>query len=203
MAENIRSFIAIVLNEEAILALRDVQSALRKKPSGQVGRWARPEDTHLTLKFLGDVPATQIPQIVEAMKQACDQHGPFDISLTGLGCFPNMRRPRVVWVGVGGDVAALRRLQQDVEEAMNGLGYPPEERGFSPHLTLARVARNAKPGDVEALGQEVQRITLGEIAHVHVERVHLMRSDLRPSGAVYTELAAAALLARDASLCSA
>ena len=193
MAENIRSFIAVKLNEEAHLALRQVQGTLRKKPGGQVGKWINPESIHLTLKFLGDVPATRIAEISEALKQACAGHGPFDLSLEGLGCFPNLRRPRVIWAGVGGDVRTLRRLQQDVEEAMNRLGYAPEERDFSPHLTLARVERNARPGDVEAVGQEVQRTILGEIARLRVEHVYLMRSDLRPAGAVYTELAVADL----------
>ena len=193
MAENIRSFIAVKLNEEAHLALRQAQSALRKKPGGQAGKWVHPESIHLTLKFLGDVPATRIAEISEALKQACAGHGPFDLSLEGLGCFPNLRRPRVIWAGVGGDVRTLRRLQQDVEEAMNRLGYAPEERDFSPHLTLARVERNARPGDVEAVGQEVQRTILGEIARLRVEHVYLMRSDLRPAGAVYTELAVADL----------
>lgn len=193
MPEMIRSFIAIHLDEKAVAALRKAQSLLRNRPAGQAARWGRVEDIHLTLKFLGDVPADSMPEIVEALKAACAPGAPFEITLAGLGCFPNCRQPRVVWVGIK-EVAALRTLQSAIEEAMNDLGYAPEERAFSPHLTLARVERNAKPKEVAALGSEVERAGLGEIATLHVQSVHLIRSDLRPAGPIYTELAEAQLL---------
>ena len=193
MAEMIRAFVAIKLDEKTIAALHRAQASLRNKPSGQTGRWVRPEDIHLTLKFLGDVPTEAVPEITQALKIACAPSAPFDITLAGVGCFPNCRQPRVVWVGIK-ETVFLRNLQSAVEEAVNELGYPPEERAFSPHLTLARVERNAKPKEVAALGQEVERSALGEIATFHAERVSLMRSDLRPSGPIYSELAEARLL---------
>jgi 2'-5' RNA ligase len=193
MSEMIRSFIAIRLDEKTVAALRKAQSLLRNRPAGQAARWGRAEDIHLTLKFLGDVPADAIPEIAEALRVACAASAPFAVTLAGLGCFPNCRQPRVIWVGIK-ETTALRNLQSAVEEVMNDLGYAPEERAFSPHLTLARVERNAKPKEVAALGLEVERAGLGEIATVHVESVYLIRSDLRPAGPIYTELAEARLL---------
>jgi RNA 2',3'-cyclic 3'-phosphodiesterase len=193
MSEMIRSFIAIRLDEKAVAALRRAQSLLRNRPAGQAARWGHPEDIHLTLKFLGDVPADVIPEIAESLKTACTPSAPFEIALAGLGCFPNCRQPRVIWAGIK-EAAALRNLQGAVEEAMNDLGYAPEERAFSPHLTLARVERNAKSKEVAALGQEVERAGLGEIATMRVDGVYLIRSDLRPAGPIYTELAEARLL---------
>jgi len=96
-------------------------------------------------------------------------------------------------VGVAGDVGQLATLQKEIEEALTDLGFEPEERGFSPHLTLARTSRNATPAQVAALGQQLQRAQHREAAVVHVDKVYLMRSDLRPSGPIYSELAMAEL----------
>lgn len=193
MAENIRSFIAVSLNDEAHAALRRLQDSLCKGAEAQASRWTPPESIHLTLKFLGDVPASRLPDIAEAMRQACRGHRPFAIALAGLGCFPNYRRPRVAWVGVTGDIAALQRLQEAIEEAMAALGYPLEGRAFSPHLTIARLQRRASAKEVEAFGRLIQGTVVGEIARLKVDRVYLMRSDLKPSGAIYTKLAMAEL----------
>jgi len=189
MVENIRSFIAIALDQPAVAALRQLQDALGRKPGTRAARWTAPVSIHLTLKFLGDVPADDIPVIAEALQECCSQHGPFRLILSGLGCFPDTRQPRIVWVGLQGETAALLTLQRDIEQVMGQLGYPPERRPFSPHLTIARVHQSAKRSELEALGQVVERAAVGELAALKVEVVRLIRSDLRPEGPIYTDLA--------------
>jgi len=193
MSETVRAFVAVKLGAEMQEALRRIQADLQRQVARETCRWVRPEDIHLTLKFLGDVPQTDVPEIVEVIRAICAQHQPFDLALAQVGCFPNHRQPRVVWAGVGGDVALLAALQKEIEEALSDLGYEPEERGFSPHLTLARTARNASPAQVAALGQQLQRARHREDAIAHVDKVYLMRSDLHPSGPIYTALAMAEL----------
>jgi 2'-5' RNA ligase len=155
-------------------------------------RWVRPEGIHLTLKFLGDVPADRLDAIAEAMRAACTPHPPFSLSIGGMGVFPDPRRPRVVWLGVEEPGGTLLRMQRDVDRTISPLGFPPEKRRFSPHLTLGRVKQGRTAAELEALGQYAThaRVRIGEMA---VHAVYLMRSDLRPDGAVYTELATAAL----------
>ena len=117
---------------------------------------------------------------------------PIPLGLAGAGCFPNLDRPRVLWVGIGGDTAGLARLQRDVEAQLAGLGYRPEARAFSPHLTLARMRDTAMPEDLRRLGQAMRVLAVPATAFT-AESVALIRSDLRPAGAVYTTLAALTL----------
>ena len=191
--EQIRSFIAIELNESINAALTDLQEQLKAKvPRGSV-RWVRPEGIHLTLKFLGNVPANRIEEIERALIQACAGVPSFSFSVGGLGCFPNPRRPRVVWVGVQEETGTLARLQRAIENGMEKLGFAPEGRKFDPHLTLGRTQRRASPGDVRRLGQLVEETNIGELGQMEARVVSLIRSDLRPTGAVYTQLAAVGL----------
>ena len=194
MAE-IRSFIAIELTEEILRSLQEVQRQLQDAPEGRCVRWVRPEGIHLTLKFLGNVPAHRIEAIAEGMRRACTGIIPFSFHVIGLGCFPNARRPRVLWMGLQENSGQLARLQRAIEHEMEALDHPPEKRAFHPHLTLARTRKGARSREQEELGWLVKSTVIGELAQMQVERVSLMRSDLRPGGAVYTELAVAELVA--------
>ena len=189
--DTIRSFIAVELSSELLARLGDLQARMRGDlPSGLV-RWVRPGGIHLTLKFLGDVPAKESKAIAEAVRTACAPHPPFSFSVGGMGCFPNSRRPRVVWVGVEESSGTLARLQRDAERALKPLGFPAEKRAFSPHLTLGRV-KGRDQSAIQALGEYVDRASV-KVGHMQVTSVHLMRSELLPGGAVYTELAVAPL----------
>jgi 2'-5' RNA ligase len=189
--ETVRTFIAIELSPDVLARIGELQTRIKKDVPPSLVRWVRPEGIHLTLKFLGEVPADKIDAIAEAMQGACAPHPPFAVAIAGMGCFPNPRRPRVVWVGVDEPSGTLARLQRDVERAMKPLGFPPEGRKYSPHLTLGRVKGRA-PAALQALGEYVSRaqVHLGEMG---VSSIHLIRSDLQPSGAVYSELASAPL----------
>lgn len=187
----IRAFIAIELTAPILERLGDLQSRMQQDLPPGLLRWVRPEGIHLTLVFLGEIPVEQVDRIAEALGEACAAYAPFTVSIAGIGCFPNTRRPRVVWVGVEEQSGALACLQRDVEGALELLGFPPEGRRFSPHLTLGRVKGGGRQA-LEVLGTYVEqaRVRVGEM---RVEGVHLIRSDLQPGGAVYTELAVVAL----------
>jgi 2'-5' RNA ligase len=185
----IRTFIAIELDESIKDELTRLQERLKCEALQGSLRWVRPVGIHLTLKFLGDVPADQIGEITRALEKSCQGFAPFSLSCGGLGCFPNLKRPRVVWVGVQEETGTLAQLQKAIEENVAPLGYPPEKRKFSPHLTLGRVQRRVSSGDLRRLGELVGASEIGTLGQMEVRSVNLMRSDLRPSGAMYTRLA--------------
>ena len=182
----VRSFVAIELNEPARQALAGLQRDLQVAVPLRAVRWTDPRSIHLTLQFLGDVPLEQIPAITSALRIVSQRVRPFAFDLAGLGAFPDRRRPRIVWVGVREASGVLAALQREVGEALTPLGFPPEARAFSPHVTIGRAARHAVPRDLSAVGERVTRADVGIIARVDVDHITLMRSDLRPGGSVYT-----------------
>jgi 2'-5' RNA ligase len=184
----LRTFIAIELPGEILRLMKQVQAQLQAAaPSGSV-RWARVEGIHLTLKFLGQVPASQLDTITGAMAAAARTVAPFTLTLGGADCFPNLKHPRVVWIGVSEPTGRLNSLQRAVESAISPLGYPSEERGFQPHLTLGRATRDASPHDLRRLGEVVAAAEIGTLGQVAVSEIALIKSDLKPTGAEYTTL---------------
>jgi 2'-5' RNA ligase len=191
--ELFRAFIAIELDHTVLKALDRVQGELKREVPPGVVRWVKSSGIHLTLKFLGDVPAGQIQDLDAGLQCACGSFGPFTLAIAGLGCYPNPGRPRVVWVGVEDPGCVVGKLQQSVEREIAPLGYSTEARPFSPHLTLGRAQRNAPKSELRSLGDVVVSHRVGQLAQMEVSAVSLIRSDLRPSGAVYTPLAQTSL----------
>ena len=192
----IRTFIAIHLSQEARLQLSDAIRSLGSEiPSGV--RWVDPEAIHLTLKFLGDIDPALVEDVLQAMEQAACRSLSFHLHLNGLGVFPNERRPRVFWAGLGGDLDALQALQEKLETAMSGpmygLDFPRERRAFSPHLTLGRVRDTVSAVARQRVGDLVSRGSLDGADPWPVNAVHLMRSNLTPDGAVYSSLGSVSL----------
>ncbi|NLF13911.1 MAG: RNA 2',3'-cyclic phosphodiesterase [Anaerolineaceae bacterium] len=189
----LRTFIAIDLSPELRANLGDLQDRLRGELGRGSVRWVQPQGIHLTLKFLGDTPREQLDAIQRALTRAAATAEPFTISAGGVGCFPNTRQPRVVWVGLEEASGALLRLRNAVESEVSPLGFPIEKRPFHPHLTLGRVQRGASSGDARRVGQVVAATTTGDLGEMAVSTVSFIKSDLRPSGAVYTTLSEAGL----------
>jgi RNA 2',3'-cyclic 3'-phosphodiesterase len=183
-----RLFIAIELPRDILRTVEKVQNQLKATIPPRAAKWVRPEGIHLTLKFLGDVPLLQIDAVVEEMQAAVRGHTPFFLTIEGLGCFPNTKNPRVLWLGLTGDVRDLAALQAGIEEHITPLGYPAEDRGFHPHLTLARSARDARRNELAGIGKAAEK-GLGTLGSWRIDAVSLMRSDLHPDGAVYTQAA--------------
>lgn len=196
----LRTFIAIQLDEKLRTGLGQVQDLLQMEVSPRSIRWVRPEGIHLTLKFLGDTTMTQVDKVQAALAQAAAQVQPFTFTVGGLGCFPNTRQPRVVWVALQEPTGALARLRDAVEAHVAPLGFPTEKRPFHPHLTLGRVQRGASKAEVRAVGdvlaaqspfasQNASANLACSVGEMSAPSVSYIRSDLRPAGAVYTTLA--------------
>lgn len=183
-----RTFIAIELDPHLKARLAELQEQLRSRLSPSSVRWVQPDSIHLTLKFLGDTPTDKIEEVQAALARAAAQVTPFVITAGELGCFPNNRQPRVVWVGLQEPTGKLARLQRAVEEFVAPLGFPTEGRPFSPHLTLGRVQRHASRSEVRQIGEVVSASAVGVLDEMTVTEVSYIKSDLRPSGAVYTTL---------------
>jgi 2'-5' RNA ligase len=184
----LRLFVAIELPEGVRRALGEVQAELRAL--GLKGlRWTRPEGVHLTLKFLGETTAGRLPEVKGAVAAAVAGRRAFQLALGRPGTFGSRGRPRVVWVDLEGEVEAVRGLQAAVEAALVAAGFAAEERGFSPHLTLARVRQPPPRGLAERLSEGLAAVSAPRM-EFDANEVSLMRSELGPEGAVYTRLAA-------------
>jgi 2'-5' RNA ligase len=184
----LRTFIAIVLDDELKHNLRRLQDGLREQVPPRSVRWVRPEGIHLTLKFLGNTPSDRVDRIAASFVRAVETIEPFQFTVRGLGCFPNERRPRVVWVGLDEPTGNLAALRQAIEEQVAPLGFPSENRPFRPHLTLGRVQRHATKAEARQIGEMVSFASIGTIDEMSIEYVSYIKSDLRPSGAIYTTL---------------
>ena len=182
----VRAFIAIELNSKPLAALKNFQRQLQARLSDVPVRWTRPEQLHLTLKFLGHVPRERLADSAAALSRASTGIAPFQLALEGVGCFPHPQNPRVVWIGINGELPSLRRLQTQIDQQTKGIGDHSEERAFQPHLTVGRVKARHQARD---LGEFVQTASFPELGRWTVREIHLIQSELSPDGARYTTLA--------------
>jgi 2'-5' RNA ligase len=190
--EQVRCFIAIGLPDQIKAGLKELQAQLESGGQTQV-KWVDPYSIHLTLKFLGGVDVAKITPITAAMEEAVRGVAPFYLKVEGLGAFPNLRRVQVVWVGVGGEVDRLAHLQQRLESSLAQLGFTPENRRFTPHLTLARVRDRASSGEREGLGQIIAATRFEAANSFPVAAVSLVKSQLTREGAIYSRISTAEL----------
>ena len=187
MPARLRAFVAVELPQDLLTALEAVQTELRQRLRA---RWVRPGSMHLTLKFLGDIPAAQVASVAAAVQAATGGHTRFSLAATGIGVFPSLRRPRVIWAGFSGQTGLLSDLQRSLEESLAALGFPPEERPFRGHLTIGRFSEPVDPGRMAEVVNSFDARVFGELA---VRELVLFQSDLQPKGPVYTALARAQL----------
>lgn len=180
----IRAFVALEIPPDLQRSIAR-QSAALKKETPQAVRWVAAENIHLTFRFLGDTSASSLQELTRDLAAVVSQQPPFAISLGGFGVFPNLKRPRVIWVGIQA-APELERLQRAIESTCTRLGYPAEEKTFNPHLTLGRIREEA---DLAALRNALQNFQIGPLGSLTVNNLTLFRSDLRPQGPVYTALA--------------
>ena len=183
--QTIRSFIAIELTDEVKSGLYKIQTAL-KSPGHTFVKWVTTKDIHLTLKFLGNISMQMVADITKVIEEASQEVSSFHLTVGRLGAFPNLRRPRVLWVGVGGEVEKLVMLQRRIDQSLKPLGFAPEARPFAPHLTLARLKEGAAADKLREFGDIVARNLETEDYEMTAASVSLMRSQLFPSGAVYS-----------------
>jgi len=178
-----RSFIAIPLPPAIIERIEKAHKELRALHADV--KWVRPQSIHLTLKFLGNIEESQIDAIAEKIQHAAAVYQPWSLPVRNLGAFPSFGNPRVVWVGIEDASGQTIALQQQLEQELSVLGFPQEKRKFSPHLTLGRVRSPRGKKDLVQYLLEEREKAFGTIP---VDRVVLFKSELRPSGAIYTAL---------------
>ena len=184
----LRLFIAVELPAIVRKRLADVAGELRAMGLERL-RWVKPENIHITLKFLGEAPAERRPEIEDALRAAAEGVAPHELTLGALGKFGGRQSPRVLWVDVRGDVDVLKALQKRVNGRIVPLGFPADERPFAAHLTLARVPQEIAKHVARPLSEAIGAVTVPD-PPIPVREVVLMRSELRPGGPLYTRLSA-------------
>lgn len=183
MTEAIRSFVAVLLSEDLRAALAEEVNRLRSRAPG-IG-WVRADNVHLTLKFLGHLPPKTLERVEVGLAEAVADQQRVILVFAGLGAFPSVDRPRVIWAGVQEGAERLVELQARVEAVLVERGIPKEDRTFHPHLTLGRVK---DPRQAVPLRPTLQARAEVPFGRLDVSAIHLMRSDLHPQGARYTIL---------------
>lgn len=184
--ETWRLFWAIPVPGELYEAIAAIQLELTRRLPIDVVRWIPPINVHLTLAFLGDWPVSKVAQAAAAVAEVVEPMKPFRLRYASLGCFPSPKSPRVIWVGVTGDMDALYRLQKAVAEAMVQQGWQPDNKPFTPHLTIGRVRKGLGRTTLALIGKMVERTKVEPFGEHAVQEIYLFKSDLKPSGAVYT-----------------
>lgn len=183
MSETIRAFIAFEIPDDVLSSLSRVQEGL--KSYGFQAKWVRPQSIHLTLKFLGDIQATHVQPIAGVMCDAAEGYAPLSLCGHGIGVFPNMRRPRVIWVGLAGQVNLLGELQQKLDDGLSEIGFKKEDRSFKGHLTLGRFKTRINSTDMI---RALEKFAEFETEAFTGDQLILFKSELTPAGAVYSKL---------------
>lgn len=193
----LRAFVAVQIPQEIKIQIMAQTLELRQQ-AGRGVRWGSVENIHITLKFLGDITAKQVDVLSDALQTRVRTHLPFEIALAGVGTFPNgtfpnQKRPRIIWVGLADGEKRLTKLQQAVEAESVALGHAPDPKPFSPHLTLGRVRESLTGQELLMLQNALTGRDIRLAGRFLVNAVHLMRSERKPAGPVYTSLSTAAL----------
>jgi 2'-5' RNA ligase len=188
----LRTFIALDIPSSVVKAITVIQN--RFKSLGLHASWVRPGNIHLTLKFLGDIDPNQVPGIRDKITAVLAPLAPLEVSLDRVGVFPDLKRPRVLWLGLKDEQGVLKTLQSGIEQALAGAGFPADLRPFSPHLTLARIKSpkgiKSQRG-IPELKHELDALLSEGIAPnpFHAGSIQLVESQLTPKGSIYTVLA--------------
>ena len=179
----IRSFLAIELPKAILKKIEEIEAELRSTHADV--RWVSPEKIHITLKFFGNIEESGIDSILKSIEEPVQNTAPFSLKVRGVGAFPNLKNPRVIWMGLvdGGEV--LASFQKQIDNQLKEIGFQPEDRPFHPHLTLGRMKSSRGK---EELVERMEEHKEEEFGDLQVERVVLFKSDLRPTGPIYTPL---------------
>jgi 2'-5' RNA ligase len=181
----LRAFLAIDPPEEIFKEIINIQELLRKAVQGDI-RWVRPEGMHLTLKFFGYVYESDVANISDVVKNNVANMKTLLLNVRSVGAFPSVNRPRVLWLGIDGDTDALINLQMEIDAGLEGYGFKKEDRLFRPHLTLARIK---EPKGLIGLAETIEKNEDYNAGSFSVSGLTLFKSDLKPTGAIYTKLA--------------
>ncbi len=180
----IRTFLAIKLPKPILKRLRQVQQELRESKADV--RWVDPESIHLTLKFFGNIEEKEVDSIVKSIEKPVQRTPLFSLKVQGVGGFPDLKNPRVLWVGLEEEGNFLSSLQRELEKSLEKIGFKPEDRPFHPHLTLGRVKSTRGKS---LLMEKIDKYKGEFFGEFLADRITLFKSELKPTGAIYTPLA--------------
>lgn len=184
-----RTFIAVAISPDVIAKIEELVRELAEGIEGV--KWVAPEHLHFTLKFLGDVQDNDLHEVCAAVAGATQSREPFEVLVAGAGAFPNVRRPRTIWVGAGKGGDEFEDLHAVVDKALRKLGFRSESRRFTPHITVGRI-RQGNP-TLSRLTERLQAHAATEMAWLSVDEALVFSSELRPEGPEYNVLGRAAL----------
>ena len=188
MKNRIRTFIAVSLSPSILMSIGKLIRTLQ--PNIEEVRWVEPKNLHVTLKFLGDVPLNDLPQLIRAVTQSTSQTYSFDLAFQGLGVFPSRETPKTIWIGCQEGSEELSQLAKTIDEGLLTLGFPKEARRFSPHLTIGRVKKQAQESSLKQILDEHRNRPFGSCG---VSDVQIFSSELTRHGPLYDELASISL----------
>ena len=199
----LRTFIAVEIPPQVQKQIQQETEPLRKAIGTSLVRWAPAQNIHLTLKFLGDVSPASVDSLSQMLRTEADSSPAFDIHISGLGSFPSLRRPCVLFIGIqapapkrASGLCELEALNRSIESACARLGYESDANGgrdFNPHLTLGRVKQDASALDQQRIRRALEETKIDSLGTARVNSVHLYKSDLKPTGSVYTQIFSAPL----------
>ncbi|MDP3142993.1 MAG: RNA 2',3'-cyclic phosphodiesterase [Candidatus Omnitrophota bacterium] len=179
MSETLRTFIAIELNPQIKQELAKIQSELKK--SGADAKWVKPENIHLTLKFLGATAVDKIETINQALQDVAKNHSSFEMAIAQLGAFPRIESPRIIWLDINQGKEILKNLAREIEEKISVLGFPKENRPFQTHITLARIKSSLNRIDLAKKLKETTPLPLSQ----RIDKITFLKSTLTPQGPNY------------------
>ena len=182
--KNTRTFIAIPIDRSQSRLTMDLVDQLSELGYGY--KWSSEENLHVTLNFLGDVPETELNSVCKTVKSCVEAFDSFEMSIGGIGAFPSLEKPRIVWAGIQSGSEAMCEIQESIAAGLQSIGYPREARPFRPHLTLGRIRRNSRPDS--KLGEELVLLDGFDAGSTQVHQVIVYSSFLDRSGPVYTPI---------------
>jgi 2'-5' RNA ligase len=183
LPQTLRAFVAVPIPEAVALFLMQIQARLQLP--GRNIRWVAAKNIHLTLKFLGDVEPSRVPAIAAQMDAAAEMTAAFSLTAKGVGVFPDLRRARILWVGLAGDLDRLKAVQATLESSLDSVGFKKEAHVFGAHLTIGRIRRRI---DAQLIGESVEPLKAVASDFFRVDRLMLFKSILKPNGPEYTLL---------------
>ena len=181
--ETIRVFIAVSFNQKLIIEFKKLQDQF--KQLGLNASWVKPENIHLTLKFLGDVETNRVSQIFDPLHKTALTFSSFNLRLSSLGVFPNWNRPRTFWIGLDDEEEILKKLKKRLELELFNVGFPRDMKSFFPHLTLARLR---SPSNKNLLKKEIEILSVPLDHLIKISEIKLYKSSLTPKGSEYAKL---------------
>ena len=189
----LRCFLAVELPAQLQQSIQSGTSRLREEIGTKLVKWIPIEKIHLTLKFLGDVGPASLADVQSVLEGEVPRFAAFEAQVDGFGAFPNLNRPRVLWIGVTAPTT-LAALQHELDMATQRLGFASEDRAFSPHLTIGRTAPNCSQADMRRIGEAVERTEVKRLGSLRINAVHLYKSELTPRGSIYSQICSVELI---------